>query len=52
MVTPWASLATLLWHDQLRRAGVQIPWKDVVRRGALLAPFAVAVPLGALMVAG
>lgn len=52
VVTPWASLATLLWHDQLRRAGVQIPWKDVVRRGALLAPFAVAVPLGALMVAG
>lgn len=52
VVTPWASLATLLWHDQLQRAGVAVAWKDVAVRGACLAPFAVAVPLGAMMVAG
>ena len=52
IVTPWASLATLLWHDQLQRAGVAVAWKDVAVRGACLAPFAVAVPLGAMMVAG
>ena len=51
VVTPWASLATLLWHDQLQRAGVAVAWKDVAVRGACLAPFAVAVPLGAMMVA-
>lgn len=51
VVTPWASLATLLWHDQLQRAGVAVAWKDVAVRGACLTPFAVAVPLGAMMVA-
>lgn len=52
VVTPWASLATLLWHDQLQRAGVAVSWKDVAVRGACLTPFAVAVPLGAMMIAG
>ena len=50
IVTPWASLATLLWHDQLQRAGVAVAWKDVAVRGACLMPFAVAAPLGAMMV--
>lgn len=26
LVTPWASLATLLWHDQLGRTGVLVSW--------------------------
>lgn len=48
IVTPWASLATLLWHDQLRRSGIEIPWRTVAAKGAVLAPFAVSVPLAGL----
>lgn len=48
LVTPWASLATLLWHDQLKRAGADVPWRVFVAYGAILAP--VAVGLGALVV--
>lgn len=43
VVTPWASLATLLWADQLRRAGADVPWGRFVAWGAVLAPVAVAV---------
>lgn len=43
VVTPWASLATLLWADQLRRAGADVPWGRFVAWGAVLAPVAAAV---------
>ena len=43
VVTPWASLATLLWADQLRRTGADVPWGRFVAWGAVLAPVAVAV---------
>ncbi len=42
LVTPWASLATLLWHDQLTRAGVHLSWARYAAWGAVLAPVAVA----------
>ncbi|WP_026918570.1 SLC13 family permease [Gordonia shandongensis] len=45
IITPWASLATLLWHDQLRRAGVTVTWRRFVVLGALLAPVVVVVPV-------
>lgn len=48
LVTPWASLATLLWHDQLRRAGVDLPWRTFVCCGAVLAPVAVAAGVVAI----
>ncbi|WP_165164453.1 SLC13 family permease [Corynebacterium qintianiae] len=51
IVTPWASLATLLWADQLRRAGEPVPWRQFVCYGALLAPLAVAGATGALVIA-
>lgn len=41
LLTPWASLATLLWHDQLKRAGVEIPWRVFILFGCVLAPLAV-----------
>ena len=41
LVTPWASLATLLWHDQLKRAGVNVPWAVFAAFGCVLAPLAV-----------
>ncbi len=43
IVTPWASLATLLWADQLRRAGLAVPWKQFVVLGIPLAVSTVAV---------
>ena len=41
LITPWASLATLLWHSQLKRAGIQIPWRVFIAFGCVLAPLAV-----------
>lgn len=49
IITPWASLATLLWHDQLVRAGIQIRWRTFILFGVFLAPVAVVVPTLALM---
>ncbi|MDN6172002.1 MAG: SLC13 family permease [Yaniella sp.] len=50
IITPWASLATLLWYDQLQRAGVQIRWRTFIALGLILAPLAVILPtLGLLL---
>ncbi|MGO1447230.1 SLC13 family permease [Corynebacterium casei] len=49
IITPWASLATLLWHDQLRRAGVHIKWSTFMILGCILAPVVVLLPV-AMMV--
>lgn len=38
IVTPWASLATLLWRDRLVAAGVQVRWSRFVLIGAVIAP--------------
>ena len=38
LITPWASLATLLWHRQLVAAGVDVSWRRYVLYGAALAP--------------
>ncbi len=43
LVTPWASLATLLWHERLRAVGVEVPWRRYVLLGCLAAPVTVAV---------
>lgn len=48
IVTPWASLATLLWHDQLRRSGLDVPWRRYVLVGCVLVPFAVVLPILAI----
>lgn len=48
LITPWASLATLLWHDRLRADGVSIRWRGFVLRGLLAAPLitaAAVIPL-------
>lgn len=42
LITPWASLATLLWHDRLRAVGVEVPWRRFVLWGLLAAPLVVA----------
>ena len=48
VVTPWASLATLLWAVRCREAGVRVDWWRFARRGALLAPLAVTASVLAL----
>lgn len=42
LITPWASLATLLWHDRLRSLGVEISWRRYAALGAIAAPLTVA----------
>ncbi|KTS09921.1 arsenic transporter [Microbacterium testaceum] len=38
IVTPWASLATLLWHDRLVAAGIEVKWGRFIVLGAVIAP--------------
>jgi arsenical pump membrane protein len=38
LVLPWASLATLLWADRCRAAGVAVPWRTFVLRGLVVVP--------------
>lgn len=45
LITPWGSLATLLWAGQLRSAGARVPWRTFVLSGLLLAPAAVAAAI-------
>ncbi|MGA1812471.1 SLC13 family permease [Frondihabitans sp. 4ASC-45] len=36
IVTPWASLATLLWHGRLSALDVEVPWKRFILAGLVL----------------
>lgn len=49
LITPWASLATLLWARSLHAAGVRVPWRRVVGLGAVAAPLTVAAGVAALV---
>lgn len=42
LISPWASLATLLWASRVRAAGVSISWRRFALRGLILAPILVA----------
>ncbi|MDD7465340.1 MAG: SLC13 family permease [Actinomycetaceae bacterium] len=48
IITPWASLATLLWYEQLIAERSGINWWRFVRRGAVLAPVTVALAVWTL----
>ncbi|MGH3804471.1 MAG: ArsB/NhaD family transporter, partial [Pseudonocardiaceae bacterium] len=37
LITPWASLAILLWHERCRAAGVTIQWRKFMITGAVTA---------------
>ncbi len=41
LITPWASLAVLLWHDRLRALGVELPWRRYMLLGVVAAPLTV-----------
>jgi arsenical pump membrane protein len=38
LITPWASLATLLWADRCRAAGVPVGWGTFAVRGLMVVP--------------
>jgi arsenical pump membrane protein len=48
LITPWASLATLLWLQRCRTAGIVVPWRWLVPAGTACAVLAVAAGAGAL----
>ena len=48
LVTPWASLATLLWHQRLTSLGVHLGWRRYMLLGAIVAPVTVAAATLAL----
>ncbi len=51
LVLPWASLATLLWHERLTALDVKISWGRYIALGAVVAPVTVAGAVGALLLA-
>lgn len=51
LITPWASLATLLWHDRLVRMNVRISWKGYALFGLIAAPLTVTAAVAALATA-
>jgi Na+/H+ antiporter NhaD/arsenite permease-like protein len=48
LVTPWESLATLLWHDRLLRMNVLIMWRGYALFGLIVAPLTVLAAVAAL----
>jgi len=49
IITPWASLATLIWYSRCRASGVAIPWARLTWTGAVTAVAALAASVGALL---
>jgi len=41
LITPWASLATLLWHSRLTALGVELRWSRYLLLGMVVAPVTV-----------
>ncbi|OUE21529.1 Arsenical pump membrane protein [Clavibacter michiganensis] len=45
LITPWASLATLLWHERLVSMGVHIKWSRYLLLGLVVAPLTVGLAM-------
>jgi arsenical pump membrane protein len=50
LITPWASLATLIWAERCRSAGVEIRWGKFIATGAITATLTLAASVGALLI--
>lgn len=50
VITPWASLATLLWHQRLHAVGIDVPWRAYVLFGLVAAPLTVGLAVLTLTV--
>ncbi|MET9502276.1 SLC13 family permease [Streptomyces sp. NPDC006622] len=48
VITPWASLATLLWYERCHAYGVRVPQARLMGTGAVLAVTAVTASVGVL----
>ncbi|SDH14033.1 Na+/H+ antiporter NhaD [Agrococcus jejuensis] len=51
LVTPWASLAILLWHDRLVAMGVRLSWGRYMLLSVVVAPVTVVLAVVALWLA-
>ncbi|GAA0834250.1 SLC13 family permease [Streptosporangium amethystogenes subsp. fukuiense] len=49
VITPWASLATLLWFEWCRRRGVRVPMRTFMLTGTVLVTVAVPATVAALL---
>jgi arsenical pump membrane protein len=52
LVTPWASLATILWYERCRSAGIRIAWGRFAATGAVTAAVTLIAAEGALLLSG
>ncbi|GMA31525.1 SLC13 family permease [Litorihabitans aurantiacus] len=52
IMTPWGSLATVLWWQRCRQAMLEVPLRTLVRQGLVLAPLALLASVGALVLVG
>lgn len=41
LITPWASLATLLWHERLTGLGVELSWRTYALLGLIVVPLTI-----------
>jgi arsenical pump membrane protein len=48
LITPWRSLATLLWGQRVTGLGVDISWRWFVALGFVVVPITVVLAVGAL----
>jgi arsenical pump membrane protein len=51
LITPWASLATLLWASRCRAAGTPIRWRTFALRGLIIVPVLIVTSVAALVAA-
>lgn len=52
LITPWASLATLLWHNRLSALGVDVPWARFMVLGLVVTPLTIVGAVAALALLG
>ncbi|PZF61501.1 arsenic transporter [Curtobacterium sp. MCPF17_047] len=50
LITPWASLATLLWHARLTAEGIHLSWGRYIALGCVVAPLTVVAGVFALAI--
>ncbi|MGH3796200.1 MAG: SLC13 family permease [Pseudonocardiaceae bacterium] len=52
LVTPWASLAIILWHERCRAGGVRVSWARFAATGAVTAAVVLTAAEGTLLLSG
>lgn len=52
LITPWASLAIIIWYERCRSAGVRIAWGRFAATGAVTAVVTLVAAEGALLLSG